>query len=139
MRCNIVITLGFLPKRNAGIVRHHRYCKGKFHPFSFHVGNGLCRIKMRHHNHIYWIFFDILSEIFSHTAIYIVYRGFPGNPAYTHSQLIDNAKKPGSPFHDLHVSISHQPGHSLSCKSEIIQHIGFISLLKHCLCNGSAC
>ena len=94
---------------------------------------------MGHYNHIHWIFLDVLVQIFGHAAVHIINWGFPGNAAYAHSKLICNSKKSGRFLDDLDVSVPYNSGYTLSCKSKIIQHIGFISPPGHSLCNSTAC
>ena len=81
----------------------------------------------------------LAAPVFGHAAVHIINWGFPGNAAYAHSKLICNSKKSGRFLDDLDVSVPYNSGYTLSCKSKIIQHIGFISPPGHSLCNGTAC
>lgn len=133
---NVIVAVCFLPERNTGIVCHNRHCKRQLHSLSFHVGNGFRRIKMGHHQHIHRMLLQILIQIFRHSSVKIINRGFFRKFADSHSQLISGTKQSGSLFYNLNIAVSHQFGNAFSCQTEIIKNIGFIASVLHFFRNG---
>ena len=91
---------------------------------------------MGHHQHIHRMLLQVLIQIFRHSSVEIVNRGFFRKFADSHSQLISGSKQSGSLFYDLNISVPHQFGNAFSSQGEIIEDIRLVASVLHFFRNG---
>ena len=91
---NIVVAVGFLPERDAGIIGSDSDCFYRQHVVFLHISNGLCRVKVRHNHNVMISFFDEGCKRFRQLCICPVNRRFEMAVTDKHSQFINETEKP---------------------------------------------